>query len=388
MSGYGGLVYLDNAATTFPKPLSVIEAVARCLRESGGNPGRGSHTMALRASEVLFACREEAADFFGAPGSDKVIFTMNTTYALNIAVKSVLHPGDHVLISDSEHNSVFRPIAQAASRREISYSVFSTRGAEADILSSIRSKLRPETRLLVCTHVPNTGNTVLPAAKIGALCREKKITFILDGAQSAGHLPIHVEKMGIDALCVPGHKGLYGPQGCGMIVCGSDRLAAGKTLMEGGSGVHSRTIEMPDILPERFEAGTMPTPTVAGLAEGIRFVRKVGVDAIHDAEKALWICAYKGLKELRHVRVYGTIPGAVLLFNVDGVSPSAVGEMLDKEGICVRSGFHCAPLAHESLGTATTGAVRASFGVFNTEKDVKRLIDAVWKIANKKRIGV
>ncbi len=388
MTGYGGLAYLDNAATTFPKPPAVIEAMARCMRESGGNPGRGSHTMALRAAEVLYACREEAAAFFGASGADKIVFTMNTTYALNIAVKSVLHPGDHVLISDSEHNSVFRPIAQAASRREISYSVFSTEGTDEDILRSIRSKLRPETRLLVCAHVPNTANTVLPAAKIGALCRARGITFILDGAQSAGHLQIHVEKMGIDALCVPGHKGLYGPQGCGMIVCGSDRLAAGKTLMEGGSGVHSLAIDMPDVLPERFEAGTMPTPAVAGLVEGIRFVRKMGVDSIHNAEKALWMRACEGLKEIRNVQVYGTAPGAVLLFNVDGVSPSVVGEALDKRGICVRSGFHCAPLAHETIGTITTGAVRASFGVFNTEKEVKRLIDAVWDIAKNKRIGV
>ncbi len=383
-----GIVYLDNAATSFPKPPAVIEAIMRCMHESGGNPGRGSHVMALRAAGVLYACREEAAAFFGAASAEQISFTMNTTYALNMAIKSVLRPGDHVLISDSEHNSVFRPIAQLSARREISFSIFSTSGTDEDILQDIRKKMRPDTRALVCAHVPNIGNRALPAAKIGEFCRARGIVFILDGAQSAGHLPIDVQKMKIDALCVPGHKGLYGPQGCGMIVCGSDRLLAGGTLIEGGSGVHSRSIEMPDTLPERFEAGTMPTPAAAGLTEGIRFVRRIGIGEIHKSESVLWKTAHSRMREIPGVRMYGDTPGAVLLFNIDGVSPSDVGEELDKRGICVRSGYHCAPLAHETLGTIETGAVRASFGVFNTEKEVYRFTDAVWAISKNKRLGV
>ncbi len=388
MNRTGGIVYLDNAATTFPKPQSVTEAVVRCMQSAGGNPGRGSHTMALRAAEVLFDCRREAASLFGAESPAQILFTMNTTYALNTALKSVLRPGDHVLIGDKEHNSVLRPVAQAAARRELTYSIFSTSGTTDDILRDIRIKMRPETRVLVCAHVPNIDNTALPVAEIGILCRARGIVFILDGAQSAGHLPIDVRKMSVDALCVPGHKGLYGPQGCGMIVCGSDHLLSGRTLVEGGSGMHSRSIEMPDVLPERYEAGTMPTPSAAGLAEGIRFVHRVGIGEIHKAEIDLWHAAYDRLKEMPGVHVYGSTPGAVLLFNIDGIPASAVGEELDRRGICVRSGYHCAPLAHKAIGTMDTGAVRASFSVFNTQKDVMRFTEALWQIVLKRNGGV
>ncbi len=382
------VLYLDNAATTFPKPEAVTEAVARCMRYTCGNPGRGSHRMALAASEEIYACREEAAAFFGAEGAERVIFTMNATYALNTAIKSVVHPGDHVLIGSMEHNSVWRPIAKLAEQRVITYSVFSVRGNVEEILSDIRRKLRQETRVLICAHVPNIVNAAVPVREIGQLCRAVGITFLLDGAQSAGHLPIEMSEMGVDMLCVPGHKGLYGPQGSGMIICGSDRFAFGETLVEGGSGMRSLEPTMPDILPERYEAGTLPTPVIAGLREGIRFVRQIGLPAVRQMEESLWQEAYSRLSEMPNVRLCDGTPGSVLLFNVSGMSAVDVGAALDRRGICVRSGYHCAPMAHCALGTGETGGVRASFGVMNTKRDVLRFTDAVWQIAQDVKNGV
>lgn len=376
-----GILYFDNAATTYPKPESVIRAVTHCMRESGGNPGRGSHTMALRAAEEIYACREEAASFFGASAAEQVIFTMNTTHALNLALKSVIRQGDHVLIGSMEHNAVLRPVAALASSGTVSYSVFSARGTDAQILSDIRAKIRPNTRVLITAHVPNIANTALPIEKIGSLCRQRGITLIVDGAQSAGHLPIDVGRMKIDMLCVPGHKGLYGVQGCGMIVCGSEAITHGRTLIEGGSGVHSLEAGMPEELPERYEAGTLPTPAIAGLSAGIRFVKQQGIASLHRRECDLWRQLYADLSAMPHVHLYDSTPGSVLLFNIEGISPAEVSEKLNQRGICVRSGYHCAPMAHKTLGSIDNGGVRVSFGAFHTERDVCRLRDVIWNIA-------
>lgn len=383
MSTPDRLLYFDNAATTYPKPESVMQAVTRCMRESGGNPGRGSHVMALRAAEEIYACRETAAELFGAESAECVVFTMNTTYALNIALKSAVRRGDHVLISSMEHNAVLRPVAALAAAGAISYSVFSARGTDAEILSDIRAKIRPNTRVLITAHIPNIANSALPIAEIGTLCRQRGITFIVDGAQSAGHLPIDVRRMGIDLLCVPGHKRLYGVQGCGMIVCGSDAFTRGRTLVEGGSGAHSLELTMPDVLPERYEAGTLPTPAIAGLAAGIRFVKQQGIAALHRRECELWRQLYTDLSAMPTARLYDSTPGSVLLFNIDGVSPADVSEQLNSRGICVRSGYHCAPMAHKTLRSGEGGGIRVSFGAFHTEKDVRRLRDEIWTIARK-----
>ncbi len=377
------ILYFDNAATTYPKPQSVIDAVVRCMHNSGGNPGRGSHVMALRAAEEIYSCREAAVDLFGAESAEHVVFTMNATHALNVALKSSVRRGDHVLIGSMEHNSVLRPITALRDDGIITSSVFSSRGTEASILADIEAKLRPNTRVLITAHVPNIANTAVPVEKIGALCRQHGITFILDGAQSAGHLPLHVQRMGIDMLCVPGHKGLYGVQGCGMIVSGSDALAHGRTFIEGGSGAHSLDARMPMEMPDRFEAGTLPTPSIAGLAAGIRFVKQQGIADLHHKECDLWRRLYTDLSVMKNVRLYDRTPGSVLLFNVDGVSPSEVSEGLNSRGICVRSGYHCAPMAHKALGSIEAGGVRVSFGAFHTERDVLRLRDEIWVIAHR-----
>ena len=342
------MIYLDHAATSFPKPPSVIEAQVRCMQESGGNAGRGSHALAMAAAEKIFECRTVAADFFGADSPEEVIFTPNTTAALNIALKGLLRQGDHVLLSDMEHNAVFRPICKLANEGRITYDVFPTfpqrknRTAE-EICRAILARIRPNTRLLVCAHASNICSSVLPLEEIGALCAQKGLLFVVDAAQSAGHIPINMKKVGIDALCVPGHKGLLGPQGSGLLLWRKGLIA--DTLMEGGNGVDSLEGIMTEASPERYEVGTLPTPAIAGLCEGIRCVERMGIEAIASHERALNRYLQERLLRMRGVRVY--VPnhiGSVLLFNVRGYSADTVGQLLGDRGICVRSGYHCSAL--------------------------------------------
>ena len=375
------MIYLDNAATSFPKPRRVVEEQMRCMQFYGGNPGRGSHALALAAAEKIYECREELASFLGSSNPENVIFTMNTTMALNTAIKGLLHHGDHVLISDMEHNAVFRPIYKLAREGKITYDVFETfptvetRTAEM-ICASILEKLRPNTRMLICAHTSNICSAVLPLKKIGTLCRKKGILFVVDAAQSAGHLPIDMTEMQIDALCVPGHKGLWGPQGCGTLVLGDGIVF--DTLMEGGSGYNSLEGNMPEEAPERYEAGTLPTPAIAGLLEGVREVRRIGIDHIHAHEKSLTGRLYERLETMPKVTVYAPChKGSVLLFSLQDLSADRVGAFLNERGFCVRTGFHCAALAHTTLGTPPSGAIRVSPSLFNTTAQMDAFADAV-----------
>ena len=375
------MVYLDNAATTFPKPTVVAEAVYRCINEYCGNPGRGSHYLARAASEKLFEARSLLTELFGLSSAENVIFTLNTTYALNMAVKSAVTQGCHVLISDMEHNSVLRPVEALKRKGVITYSVFKTfGGGDSDkILKSINENIRQNTRVLVCQHSSNICGTVLPIKKIGELCRERGIFFIVDAAQSAGLFDISVGDFDIDALCVPSHKGLYGPQGAGVLMF-SDRLDAERlaTLVEGGSGIASRELIMPSFLPDRFEAGTMATPVIAGLCEGINFVRRNTPASIRAYEEYLSYKFKDHIGNLSDVTLYDAEKSSsIVLFNLKGKSSSDVSEALDKFGICVRSGLHCAPLAHKTLGTPEGGAVRVSFGAFNSINDVRLTADVI-----------
>lgn len=374
------MIYLDNAATTYPKPCNVTAAVSRCIRDFGGNPGRGSHRLSMLAAECVYDCREAAADFFGLADPSRVVFTMNTTYALNMAVKCTLRTGDHVLMGNMEHNSVRRPIEKLVRDGVICCDVFNAYGDVATVLSDLQKQLRANTRVVVCAHTSNICNRTAPIREIGGFCRSHGICFIVDGAQSAGIQAVDLGKMPVDIYCVPGHKGLYGPQGCGMMLVCGDHFVNESTLIEGGSGVHSLEPHMPRELPERFEAGTLPTPAIAGLAAGIHWVKSLGVNEIHRHECALWHKLYGELRNLSDVILYDETPGAVLLFNVTGRSPAEVASALDGEGICVRSGLHCAPMAHTVLGTGENGAVRVSFGAMNTEKEVRCFADTLYRI--------
>ncbi len=376
-------VYLDHAATSYPKPPSVLSAMTDCMKHSGGNPGRGSHRLALSAAKEIYTCRELAANLFGTE-PERVIFTLNTTHALNVAIKGIMRRGGHAICSDMEHNSVYRPLYRLAQDGVIDFDVFDTFPAapvrtDDMILSSLLSKIRPDTQMVVCAHASNICSATLPIARIGALCRRMGILFVVDGAQSAGAMDIDVERMNIDVLCVPGHKGLMGPQGTGMLILGKGVTL--DTLMEGGNGTDSLRGEMSEDTPERYEPGTLQTPAIAGLKAGLEFVRSMGVEAIGEHDRKLCGRLRNALLELPHVTVYAPChEGGVVLFSVEGYTSEEVGQILDKEGICVRPGFHCSALGHRTLRTPSAGAVRAGFGWFSKERDGEAILKVVRRL--------
>ena len=354
------------------------------MRDYCGNPGRGSHLLAMRAAEKIYECREAIASLFSCRDAQNVIFTLNATMSINMAIKGLLHEGDHVLISDMEHNAVFRPIYKLAREGRISYDIFSAHALEEGdvsdrVIASIFEKLRPNTKMLICAHASNICSSVLPLEQIGEHCRRKGIFFVVDAAQSAGHLPIDVERMQIDALCLPGHKGLLGPQGTGALLLGENISA--DTLLEGGSGYNSLEGSMPKDPPERYEAGTLPTPAIAGLCAGIQELKRIGIQRIHEHEVTLNRCLCRRLMKLSKVKVYAPhLEGSVLLFNAQEIPADRMGAMLNERGFCVRTGFHCAALAHASLRTPVTGAVRVSPGIYNTIAHMDAFADAVEEI--------
>ncbi len=372
------MIYLDNAATTFPKPLAVPEKMRKYMLSCGGNPGRGAHSLAQAAANAVYECRESAAEMFGASDTDRVFFTLNTTHGINTVLKGILKEGDHVLISDIEHNAVWRPIHKMSREGKIEYDIFPTfvnfpRSSASDICAGIEQLLRPNTRAVVCIHTSNICSATLPIKEIGELCRQKGIFFLVDAAQSAGHTEIDVEKMNISALCVPGHKGLYGPQGSGFVILGGGVVL--DTLCEGGNGIESLLPEMSLTSPERYEAGTVAAPCIAGLCEGMAFVRRQGIDFISQYEEHLCRQTVQMLGNIRGVKLY--LPeylGSCLLFSVDGMPSEEVADALNVGGICVRAGFHCAALAHSTLSTPESGAVRLSFSVFNTHGEIEKAI--------------
>lgn len=378
------MIYLDNAATTFPKPRAVSREVWNCMTQYGGNPGRGAHALSLAASEKIFSCRCLAAELLGVEDPERIFFTQNTTYAINTVLKGLLRVGDHVLLSDLEHNAVYRPLYKMEKEGRIHSSIFRSMVGDparspAGICGEIARLARPQTRMVVCVHASNLCSVTMPIEQIGAFCHRYGLLFVVDGAQSVGHERISVDQMNIDALCVPGHKGLYGPQGCGVVALGKGILP--DSLVEGGNGFHSLEGDMPKITPERFEAGTLPTPAIAGLCEGIRSVMELGVEEISAYEKKLYRAMRSRLEEIKGVKLY--VPeyeGATLLFSVEGVSSDRIGQRLNDLGICVRSGHHCSALGHKTLGTPEDGAVRISFGMYNQMYEVEETARALERI--------
>lgn len=370
------IVYLDNAATTFPKPRGVLDATFDCTENYCGNAGRGSHTLALKSAEAVYSAREALAALFSA-SPENVIFTLNTTQALNLAIKGAMSRGGHVLISDMEHNSTLRPIAKLQYERKISYDIFPTHKdglplPTEEILSGIIRRLRPNTRLVCAIHTSNICSYSLPIREIGQLCRHHGLHFLVDAAQGAGHADISLEKDNIDMLCLPGHKGLYAPQGVGALIL-RDSLVL-DTIIEGGNGVNSLELSMGNVSPERYEGGTLCTPAIVGLCEGVKFIQEIGVERIVAHERALWRRAYLSLCEADGIEFYGdTSAGSILLFNIKNIPSDDLGAALSEKGFCLRTGYHCSPLAHKALRTPRGGALRMSFSVFNTEGDIDRV---------------
>lgn len=371
------MIYFDNAATSYPKPESVTRAMIAAVEKAGGNPGRGAHALSLAASNTVYECREELASFIGLEKPENIVFTYNTTHALNIAIRAFAKPGSRVLCSCLEHNSVIRPLHAMG----CSTVTFDALAEEETVLNEIKKRLC-DVSLVVCTHASNILPVRLPVVRISRLCRERGVPCIIDAAQSAGVIDIDMKSIRADAVCLAGHKGLYGPSGSGAVAF-ADRYGTNvkklPALVLGGSGVNSLDADMPDVLPERFEAGTLGVSAIAGLCAGIREIRKVSTDAIRAHEYNLSARAAEILGNMKGVRIYVPMhpAGSVLLFNVERLSPDAVASKLDAHGICARAGLHCAPTAHKRIGTAPGGAVRISFGAFNTLPELEKFAAAM-----------
>lgn len=372
------MIYLDSAATTFRKPPAVAAAVRRAM-ETMSSPGRGGYPAAMRAAETVFDCRMEVAELFRVSNPERVIFTMNATHALNIAIKSLVKKDDRVVISGYEHNAVTRPlVAVGADIAVAGAPLFQPESA----LETFDHLITPGTRAVVCNHVSNVFGFIQPIEEIGKICRQRGVPFIVDASQSAGVLPMDWEKMGASFVAAPGHKGLYGPQGTGILICGEG--AEVQPLMEGGTGSASLDQNMPAFLPDRLEAGTHNVPGIAGLLEGIRYVRGRGVESICLKERSLALWLAEELKKWPGVRVYAE-SGLRNQTGVLSVVPAEkdveeIGEKLAERGVAVRTGLHCAPLAHDSAGTLKTGTVRLSLSDFNTLEECEKFLEICKKV--------
>ncbi len=369
------MIYWDNAATTYPKPAAVQQAVAEALQQYGANPGRGGHAMSLATSEQLYRCREAAAAFFGLSDPTGVIFTPNCTAGLNLVIRGLLADGGRVVISDLEHNAVWRPV-HGLSPRFPRYDVAAWDADEEVLVENFRRAIRADTRLIVCTHASNVFGVTFPVRRLAELAHRYGLLLCVDAAQSAGVLPIHMEEDGIDYLCVAAHKGLYAPMGTGLLLCRErERISP---LLRGGTGSYSRLPEQPHELPDRLESGTPNTPGLCGLLAGLEFVRAQGRERIYRHELGLLQQLYDRLRELPGIRLYTPRPAVgrsapVLSLNVEGVPSEQVGEALAAAQIAVRAGLHCAPLAHTRFGTLPDGTVRLAPSAFSTANEVEQI---------------
>lgn len=372
-------IYLDNAATSYPKPESVYQAVMHAMREVGASPGRGGHRRSLEAGRIMFQARETAAALFCAPDSSRIIFTHSATEALNMALRGTLSVGDHVITSSMEHNSLARPL-HLLEKQGVVLTIIQAGPDGVVDPDDVRRAVTPRTRMIAIGHVSNVSGTIQPIDRISAIAREAGALFLLDAAQSAGSIPIDVVSSAIDLLAVPGHKGLYGPQGTGLLYAAPH--VALTPLLAGGTGTNSTSEDQPDSLPEGFEAGTHNLPGIAGLKAGIEFVMEQGVAAIGAHERGLVTYAIEKLRGLSQVTLHcpldPAVRGAVLSFTIAGRDSAAVAFELDQRfDIAVRAGLHCAPRAHRTLGTFPGGTVRMSPGWFTTREDIALLCDAV-----------
>ena len=376
------MIYLDNAATTLHKPQCVIDAMVQAL-SSMGNAARGSSDSALAASRVVYDTRVRLAKLFGCPRPDHVVLTANSTEALNIALSGSFAPGDHVISTDLEHNSVLRPLYRQQEENGVSLSFVPADARGRIDYADFEALIRPTTRAIVCTHASNLTGDVLDLERIGQLAQKHGLLFVVDASQTAGVLPIDMERMHIDILCFTGHKGLMGPQGTGGL-CIREGVEI-RPFKVGGSGVHSFDPHQPMAYPTRLEAGTLNGHGIAGLHAALGYLEEVGVEAIHRKETALMRRFYEAVRTIPGITVYGdfsAVRTAVVALNLADEDSGAVSDALMEDyGIATRPGAHCAPRLHQALGTAEQGAVRFSFAWFNTEAEVDAAAAALRELA-------
>lgn len=374
-------IYLDNAATSYPKPECVIKAMEDYFKNIGANAGRAAHRRSIEASKIVFETRELVANLIGATDSSRIIFTQNATESLNLAILGLrLNKGDEVLTSSIEHNSAMRPLKYLERKQKIKIDVVKC-GPDGQLdPESIAARITKKTKLIVINHASNVLGTILPVREIGMLAKKYNIPFLVDAAQTIGFVPMNVIKDHLDLLAFSGHKGLLGPQGIGCLYI-KEGIEL-KPLKFGGTGSNSASLLQPDFLPDKYESGTLNLPGIAGLNAGIRFILKKGIDNISDHIQNLTGILIEKLLKLKGITVYGTrnknLQTGVVSINIKGIEPSEIGRILDKEyDIATRVGLHCSPLAHKTIGTFPKGTVRISLGLFNTVQEIEEVVKAL-----------
>ncbi len=395
-------IYFDNAATTFPKPPEVIDAVTHYMRDIGCNINRSSYGGAYEAGDTVLETRQLLKELFNAPDERNIIFTENVTMSLNMVIKGLLKHGDHALTTAAEHNAVIRPLVKMADDGIISFDRVACDAAGFTDADSVEKYITDKTRIVVMSHASNVNGIIRPISEIGRLCRERGLLFIVDSAQTAGVLDIDMESMNIDVLCFTGHKGLFGSQGIGGFAVGERAEKLLDTVIEGGTGSVSHLETMPDFLPDRFEAGTLNIPGIYGLNAGLKFIRRTGLENIRERENMLCERFIAGIAGFTGVHVIGREFGkedirraetpkdvdkyaAVVSLTFDGLDAAEVAFILEDEfGIETRVGLHCAPSTHKSLGTYPAGTVRFSFGYFNTEEETDHGIKAIGELCKRR----
>ncbi len=372
------MIYFDNAATTFPKPKSVIKSVEECIKEYCGNPGRSAHYYAVKSSEKVYETREKISELINFDKPENVVFTLNATYALNIAIKTLLNHNDHVIVSDIEHNSVLRPIQKLKSELKIEYDVFDS--SKEDLEDEISSYIKGNTKALICNIISNVTGKEISLKTLSKLRQKYNIKLIIDASQAMGHHVLDIKETPFDVLCAPSHKSLFGIQGAGFCVFAGE--SPNKTLIEGGSGSESLKLIMPSILPEKFEAGTLPTPALAALSTGINFVNDITLPEIRTKLDELTYRTHEIINSFHRCTVFGAENG-IVSFSVNKIPSHIVADELSKNGICVRSGIHCAPLINKRLGTEESGTVRLSFSYLNRKKELDKFYKVLKDVINK-----
>lgn len=375
------MIYLDNSATTNPKPVNVINAAGMGIRHFSFNSGRGGYRQSVMTSEKIFDVREKIADMISFP-SENIAFTPNCTFALNMAIKGSVRQGDHVIISALEHNAVSRPVAALASKGIITYDIAPMSSDREQIFNNFKMLIRKNTSLIICMQASNVFGYVFPVKELGSLCRQKGIRFIVDGAQGVGVIPISSND-NIDILCAPGHKGLYGPMGTGFMAVNENIEL--DTIIEGGTGSSSMNLSQPDFLPDRFESGTLNNSGIIGLGAGVDFVRSKGIGNIYNHELCLVQMMYREMEKNDKVTLYTPYPekdsyAPILSFNYADYPSEKTAQLLADRGIAVRAGLHCSPLAHKAFNTTDRGTVRISPSVFTKPYECEIFLNSLKKL--------
>ena len=365
------MIYFDSAATSFRKPPEVAAAVLKAM-ETMGSPGRGGNEAAMRAAETVFDCRQALADLYRMEHPERVVFTMNATHALNLAIKTLVPQGGRAVISGYEHNAVTRPLAALGARMTVAAaSLFCPQA----VIDAFERAIIPGTDAVICNHISNVFGFIQPVETVAEICRDRGIPMIIDASQSAGVLPLDLPATGAAFICMAGHKGLYGPQGTGVLLCSDLPI---QTLIEGGTGSNSLAQTMPEFLPDRLEAGTHNVPGISGLLAGVSYVKQRGPEKILQWERQLTAFLAEGLREIPGLRVLSDLrfQAGVLSVIPEGVDPEVFGERMTEWGIALRAGFHCAPLAHRTAGTLESGTVRLSVSDFTTREEACICLEA------------